>query len=472
MNAVLRPRPLRAAPACAAFLLAAFLLAASAGLAAQERVPAAAPADGSAAAPALLGLQQDLRRLAETVLPVVVTVDTATSALDDPVGRPERDPLERDLLERDLRAPPIPGVGSGVLVRRDADRYFVLTNLHVVRDKERITVTLRDGRSLAAEIVGADDRIDLAMLAVRTPADLPLARLGDSGGVRTGDLVLAVGSPFGLDATLTLGIVSAVGRSGLQVGNISDFIQTDASMNPGNSGGPLVDISGRVVGINTWIQAQQDRSAGVGFALPIDNVKPVIDQLIEVGSVRYAWLGVSVIGPPIVDYLAPGRQGAVLYGVIAGQPADRAGLQAGDVVVAVAGRNVRGSDELIRAIGALEPNAPADLRLVRDGRERTVPVTPAVRDDDAEQAAAWPALRVQALDELTERARAARPAAGVYVTAAEDSGLEPGDTIVGIDGGSVADLRDFYRLINAKPEGVFVVQAVRGGGEVTVRLQR
>lgn len=467
MNAVLRPRPIRAAQACAAFLLAA-----SAGLAAQERVPAAAPADGSAAAPALLDLQQALRRLAETVLPVVVTVDTATSALDDPVGRPERDPLERGPLERDLRAPPIPGVGSGVLVRRDADRYFVLTNLHVVRDKERITVTLRDGRSLAAEIVGADDRIDLAMLAVRTTADLPLARLGDSGGVRTGDLVLAVGSPFGLDATLTLGIVSAVGRSGLQVGNISDFIQTDASMNPGNSGGPLVDISGRVVGINTWIQAQQDRSAGVGFALPIDNVKPVIDQLIEVGSVRYAWLGVSVIGPPIVDYLAPGRQGAVLYGVIAGQPADRAGLQAGDVVVAVAGRNVRGSDELIRAIGALEPNAPAELRLVRDGRERTVPVTPAVRDDDAEQAAAWPALRVQALDELTERARAARPAAGVYVTAAEDSGLEPGDTIVGIDGGSVADLRDFYRLINAKPEGVFVVQAVRGGGEVTVRLQR
>lgn len=464
MNAVLRPfrAALPAALPCAAFLLAAFLLAASAGLSAQERAPAAAPADGSAAAPALLDLRQALRRLAEAVLPVVVTVDTATSAGDEAFGR----------LERDLRALPIPGVGSGVLVRRDADRYFVLTNLHVVKDKERITVTLRDGSSLAAEVVGADDRIDLAMLVVRTSADLPLARLGDSGGVRPGDPVLAVGSPFGLDATLTLGIVSAVGRSGLQVLNISDFIQTDASMNPGNSGGPLVDISGRVVGINTWIQSQQDRSVGVGFALPIDNVKPVIDQLIEVGSVRYAWLGVNVIGPPIVDYLAPGRQGAVLYGVAAGQPADRAGLQAGDVVVAVAGRNVRGSDELIRAIGALEPNAPAELRLVRDGRERTVPVTPAVRDDDAEQAAAWPALRVQALDELTERARAARPAAGVYVTAAEDSGLEPGDTIVGIDGGPVADLRDFYRLINAKPEGVFVVQAVRGGGEVTVRLQR
>lgn len=455
MNAVLRP--LRAALPCAAFLLAA-----SAGLSAQERVPAAAPADGSTAAPALLDLQRALRRLAETVLPAVVTVDTATSAGDEALG----------LLERDLRAMPIPGVGSGVLVRRDADRYFVLTNLHVVKDKERITVRLTDGRSLAAEIVGADDRIDLAMLAVRTPADLPLARLGDSGDVRPGDPVLAVGSPFGLDATLTLGIVSAVGRSGLQVRNISDFIQTDASMNPGNSGGPLVDISGRVVGINTWIQAQQDRSVGVGFALPIDNVKPVIDQLIEVGSVRYAWLGVSVIGPPIVDYLAPGRQGAVLYGVIAGQPADRAGLQAGDVVVAVAGRNVRDADELIRAIGALQPNAPAELRLVRDGRERTVPVTPAVRDD-AEQPAAWPELRVQALEELTERARAARPAAGVYVTSAgEDSGLEPGDAIVAIDGGPVADLRDFYRLINAKPEGVFVVQAVRDGDEVTVRLQR
>ena len=279
---------------------AALVLAAASNLWAQDGSVTAGssvdpvPTDGTAGLAPLIDLQRALRRLADTVLPVVVKLDTEAS--------PDQD-----------RGPwlglPLPGVGSGVLVRRDGERYFVLTNNHVVKAADRITVILNDERSFPGEVVGADERMDLAIVALRTADDLPLARLGDSDSVRAGDLVLAVGSPFGLDATLTLGIVSAVGRSGGQVGNISDFIQTDATMNPGSSGGALVDISGQVVGINTWIQAQRDRWAGVGFALPINNVKPVIDQLIEVGSVRYAWLGVVLAGPDIVDHLAPGRSG-------------------------------------------------------------------------------------------------------------------------------------------------------------------
>ncbi len=471
-----RPRALRA---LRALTCGAFLLVAAAGLHAQED-PVAAPAGGSGTQTALLDLQTALRRLADAVLPVVVKVETESSAPDDAPAGPEWDPSLLPDPEQDPPLP-IPGVGSGVLVRRDAGRYYVLTNNHVVQDKERITVTLNDRRAFPAEVVGTDVHADLAVLAIDANGDLPVAVLGDSDGVRPGDLVLAAGSPFGLDATLTLGVVSAVGRSGVRVRSISDFIQTDATMNPGNSGGALVDVAGRVVGINTWIQTEEYRSTsprfastGIGFALPINNAKPVIDQLIETGAVRYAWLGVSVGGPDILEDLAPGRAGgAVIFDVFDGQPAAAAGIRPGDVVLSAGDRPIGDSDALIRAIAALTPEAPAEFRLVRDGAERTVVVRPGVRGDPPDLATTWPNVRVQPLQALTESRRAVRPDAGVYVTMApEDSELLPGDTIVGIDGAPVAGLRDFYRLINAKPAGVFVVRAVRGGGEVTGRLER
>ena len=303
---------------------AALLLAAAANLGAQDAAAAPNADAPSVTSAVLIDLQQAVRNVAESVTPAVVKLDTVAA------GQSRAD-LRPNLM-------PVPGVGSGVLVRRDGDRHFILTNYHVVRSAERIVVTLSDERSFPGEVVGADTRMDLAMVAVRTPDELPLADLGDSDTLRAGDLVLAVGSPFGLDATLTLGIVSAVGRSGGEVHNISDFIQTDANMNPGSSGGALVDITGRVVGINTWIQAQGSRWAGVGFALPINNAKPVIDQLIEDGSVSYAWLGVGLTGPDIVDYLTPGRSGAVLFDLYDGEPAHRAGLRPGDVVLGVAGQ--------------------------------------------------------------------------------------------------------------------------------------
>lgn len=434
-------------------------------VAANPGVPdaAAAPAADapSATSTVLIDLQQAVRNVAETVTPSVVKLDTVAAG-QDRASRP-------NLM-------PVPGVGSGVLVRRDGDRHFILTNHHVVRSAERIVVTLSDERSFPGEVVGADTRMDLAMVAVRTPDELPLAVLGDSDTLRAGDLVLAVGSPFGLDATLTLGIVSAVGRSGGEVGNISDFIQTDANMNPGSSGGALVDITGRVVGINTWIQAQGSRWAGVGFALPINNAKPVIDQLIEDGSVSYAWLGVVLAGPDIVDYLTPGRSGAVLFDLYDGEPAQRAGLRSGDVVLEVGGQEIADSDDLINAIVGLDPGQPTRFRLMRDGVERAVVVWPG--SEEPQPGTVWPGVRVQSLDALTELAQSALPDAGAFVftvgtgTAAMESGLRPQDVIVRIDGAEVRDLRDFYRLINAKQQGAFEMRVVRGGREVTVRVDR
>lgn len=415
---------------------------------------------------ALYDLQQALRAVAKAVLPVVVKLDTEATLDRGPTGDQGRPEF------------PVPGVGSGVLIRRDGERYFVLTNNHVVVEAERITVTLNGDRSFPAEVVGTDNRMDLAIISFETADELPLAELGDSDGLRAGDIVLAVGSPFGLEATVTSGIVSAVSRSGGVVGNISDFIQTDANINPGNSGGALVDISGKVVGINTWIQAQRGLSVGVGFALPINNVKPVIDQLIDIGTVRYAWLGVAIGGTNIVGYLSPGRNGVVLFGIFDGQPAANAGLLPGDVVLAVANKEMHDSDDLARMIAALEPGVPVTFRLVRDGAEQTVMVEPGLRGDDQDVAVAWPGIRVHSLQALTARARSALPDVGVFVlsvtrsTATAASGLQPRDTIVRIDGVTVSDLRDFYRLINTKPDGVFTVEAVREGRTRTFLLKR
>ena len=443
---------------------AALLLAAAANLGAQDAAAAPTADAASPASAVLIDLQQAVRHVAESVTPSVVKLDTVAAGRD----RDSRPSLM-----------PVPGVGSGVLVRRDGDRHFILTNYHVVRSAERIVVTLSDERSFPGEVVGADTRMDLAMVAVRAPGELPLAALGDSDTLRAGDLVLAVGSPFGLDATLTLGIVSAVGRSGGEVGNISSFIQTDATMNPGSSGGALVDITGRVVGINTWIQAHGSRWAGVGFALPINNAKRVIDQLIEDGSVSYAWLGVVLAGPAdpdIVEYLTPGGSGAVLFDLYDGEPAQRAGLRPGDVVLEVAGQEVADSDDLVSAIVALQPGQPARFRLMRDGIERAVVVWPGA--EEPQPGTVWPGVRVQSLQVLTEQARAALPEAGAFVfrvisgSAAMESGLRPQDVIVRIDGAEIRGLRDFYRLINARQEGSFDMRVVRDGREVTVRVNR
>ena len=418
----------------------------------------------SEAGTSLIDLQQALRKIAETVLPVVVKIDTVASSLNVPSR---------------WELTPVPGVGSGVLVRREKERHFILTNHHVVKDAERITVTLRDGRSFPGEIVGVDTRMDLAIVMVSATEELSLASLGNSSIVRVGDLVLAVGSPFGLDATLTLGIVSAVGRSGSEVGNVSDFIQTDANMNPGSSGGALVDIAGQVIGINTWIQARGNRSTGVGFALPINNVKLVIDQLIEAGSVDYAWWGVIVSGPDIIDDLAPGYSGAVLFDLYDGEPAQRAGLRAGDVVLAVAGREIADSDDLVDAIIALQPRFPVRVRLLRDGVEHAFVVWPG--SEQSELGIVWPGLRVQGLQDLTEQARLVLPDIGVFVvsvvpgSAAQHAGIERQDVVVRINGEEVRNLRDFYRFMNARTErgqSDLVIRLWRAGRHITVRVDR
>jgi putative serine protease PepD len=300
-----------------------------------------------------------VQAVANSVLPVVVQIETGTGT-----GR---------------------ATGSGVIMTTNG---YVLTNAHVVAGSARILVTLPSAESLRARLVGRDTASDLAVVKVER-SGLPVANFGSSGKLRVGELAVAVGSPFGLRGSVTTGIVSALhrvvnlpGGSGGEAGDLVNAIQTDAAVNPGNSGGALANASGQVVGINTAIatSGQAEANAGVGFAIPIDEALEVARQLIAGRPVRVPFLGVQAVAdlsPEVAEqYRLGGRAGALVQSVLAGSPAANAGLRGGDLVVRVAGRSVRGWDELKVAVRQVEVGQTIPIVVVRQGRELTLSITP------------------------------------------------------------------------------------------------
>ena len=264
--------------------------------------------------------------------------------------------------------------GSGVIV--DAAQGYVLTNAHVVENATSIEVTTKDNRRLKARLVGRDPETDIAVLQV-PGGSLTAVPMGDSDRLQVGDFVLAVGNPFGLGQTVTSGIVSALGRTGLGIEGYEDFIQTDASINPGNSGGPLVDLQGRVVGINTAILAPSGGNVGIGFAVPINIARQVMDQLISGGEIKRGRIGVAIqdLTPDIAQALGTTHtQGAVIARVVPGSAAERAGLRTNDLVVAVNGVPIRNGAELKNHVVVARIGDAVDLTVVRGGSERTVAV--------------------------------------------------------------------------------------------------
>jgi Do/DeqQ family serine protease len=265
--------------------------------------------------------------------------------------------------------------GSGVIV--DAQNGYVLTNNHVIKNADLIEVTLRDKRRLKARLVGTDPATDIAVLKIATE-NLVAVPFGDSDKSEVGDFVLAIGNPFGLGQTVTSGIVSAVGRSGLGIEGYEDFIQTDAPINPGNSGGALVDLRGRLIGINTAILAPSGGNVGVGFAVPINMARSVMDQLVRTGHIERGWIGVG--GQDVTPDLMAGLQtrhseGAVISAIQPGSPADRAGLRIGDLVLAVDGATITSWQHLLNNIALAKVNSEMSLTIERQGRTLTVPVT-------------------------------------------------------------------------------------------------
>jgi len=307
--------------------------------------------------------------------PSVVNVSTSKEI------RSPRHPLLNDPVFRRFFGEQLPdeaqrasSLGSGVIVSASG---YVLTNHHVVEAADEIEVTLGDGKKLLAKVVGNDPDTDLAVLRLDAE-NLPAISFGSSEALRVGDVVLAIGSPFGFTQTVTSGIVSALGRTGLGINTFENFIQTDAAINPGNSGGALIDASGNLIGINTAIFSPSGGSMGIGFAIPVSTAKMVLEQIVKSGSVTRGWIGVEAqaLNAAMAESFKLGStRGALIAGVLRGGPADKAGVKPGDVLVEVQGKPVADPAGMLNLIAALAPGEAAKVKLKRQGQEVDATIT-------------------------------------------------------------------------------------------------
>jgi serine protease Do len=422
-------------------------------------IPAAQPVPGGTFA-----------QVAAAVRPAVININTVMRGT-------ARTPLEEFFGEEFFRrffgeAPPElmqRSLGSGVIVDPSG---IALTNAHVVQRATDIEAVTSDGRKHKATLVGLDAKTDLAVLRLQGPGPYAAAALGDSDQMHVGDWVLAIGSPFGLEQTVTAGIISAKGRV-IGQGPFDDFIQTDAAINPGNSGGPLVNMSGQVVGINTAIVA---RGQGLGFAIPINMAKKVYADLVARGRVARGWLGVSV--QPLTSELAksfgaPDTRGVLVADVIPESPAHQAGLQAGDIILEFDGRKVEAPTDLQRTVGLTEPGRSVALKVWRERAEKRVEVKIAETPEEAQplrpaRARSLLGLEVRPVTPELARQFTLREATGVVVVRVEDgspaaaAGIQRGDVIREMNRQRVRSMGDFERL----------TRDLKEGDRVTLLLQR
>ncbi|UCH77496.1 MAG: DegQ family serine endoprotease [Candidatus Coatesbacteria bacterium] len=379
--------------------------------------------------------------------------------------QPEEDRLER-------------GSGSGVIVSADG---YILTNNHVVTEADEITVVAADGERYEATVVGTDYRTDLAVIKIEGK-NFPAAKLGDSSQLEVGEWVLAVGNPFELQNTVTAGIVSARGRSNVGLAEYEDFIQTDAAINPGNSGGPLVNLDGEVVGINTAIATRTGGNMGIGFAIPINMAKQVMDELIKTGKVTRGWLGVY-IQPVTADFQKQFRlkstAGALVADVNAGGPADKAGLKRGDVIVRYQGEKIEDTNHLRNLVADTEVGTNAEVGVIRNGKEKKIRVK--IGELPEEEAAAGrqlgggfeedvgfevknltPSLRRQL--GLAENQEGVVVVNLKQVSDAYQQGLRQGDVIIELNRQEIADVSDFNAALGDLGPGDTVLLVVITAG--------
>ena len=438
-------------------------------------------------------LQTTFRSVSDTVLPSVVEVDiTQTKTYTNPLGN-MTNPFEwffgnggsSDGSSGNTREYQTSGLGSGVIVRKTGNTYYVLTNNHVAGDATKISVKLYDDRTFEAKLVGTDDRIDIALISFETKDNLPVAKLGDSDKVKVGEICLAFGAPLGYSQSVTQGIVSATGRSESSMSSISDYIQTDAAINQGNSGGPLVNIYGEVIGINTWIASSSGGSVGLGFAIPINNVKNAIDAFIKDGKITYGWLGVSLleVTDEFKQELGVGKQsGAFAAEVFVGSPAYKAGIKPGDYIVELNGKTVKNVNQLVRDVGYLEAGTTATFKILRGGTktyELKVKIEARAKDVDSQNNKLWPGFIATPLtDEVRESLKLDnKKVQGVVVANVESKSpaaslrLQDGDVITAVNGKAVKNLAEFYQeLANATKSVNFDIYS--NGGTITTGTYR
>ena len=411
-----------------------------------------------------------LAPMLDRTTPAVVNIATTTKVrqrnplMEDPFFRRFFNIPDRPMPERRATS-----AGSGVIV--DKDNGYVLTNAHVVDGADEVEVTLKDGRSLPAEVIGVDREVDLAVVKV-TAEELTEIRIADSNKLRVGDFVVAIGNPFGLGQTVTTGIVSALNRTGLGIEGFEDFIQTDASINPGNSGGALVNLHGELVGINTAIIAPAGGNVGIGFAIPTDMAANVMQQLIEHGEVRRGLLGVTVqdLSPELADAFGIEQEkGVVITQVMEDSSAADAGIQPGDVVLAVDGRPVKRSADLRNRVGLSPVGEKVELSIVRDGKRRNI--TAVIRESSQLSANGSELSKYLEGAELRGLREGELPYAdsGILVENVEQgspawrAGLRPGDVIINANRQDVADMEELRAAI-PKEDSAILLRVNRKGG--------
>ncbi|MEX3985690.1 Do family serine endopeptidase [Paraburkholderia sp. EG287A] len=314
---------------------------------------------------------------AQKAMPAVVNVFSSKDGSLPPDPR-QNDPLFRYFFgdrnkNQKQQEQPAANLGSGVIVSPDG---YILTNQHVIDGADQIEIALSDGRTTNAKVIGIDPETDLAVLKINLP-NLPTITLGRMDQTRVGDVVLAIGNPFGVGQTVTMGIISALGRNHLGINTFENFIQTDAPINPGNSGGALVDVNGNLLGINTAIYSRSGGSLGIGFAIPVSTARSVLESIITSGSVTRGWIGVEPqdVTPEIADSFGlKEKSGAIVAGVLQGGPADKAGIKPGDVLTSVNGEAITDTTRLLNVIAQIKPGTDAKIHLVRKNKDMDLDV--------------------------------------------------------------------------------------------------
>ena len=485
-------------------------------------VPALAIADPTADTPVLSpgdrsilqAFQNASRNIAATVLPVVVRVDVEKNVKMNRAnpfqfffnGQPfdgNGQQQQGDNNNNDGPTQKQGGFGSGIIIEQKDDTVYVLTNNHVVDGADKYVVQTHDNKSFDAKLVGADKNRDLAVISFTTRNKMAVAKLGDSNQVRAGDISYAVGSPYGIQNTITQGIISAVGRNasdlpgggGDTASSFTDYLQTDTAINPGNSGGALVNINGEVIGINTWIATRTGENVGLGFAVPINNAKKVVVDFLTKGHVEYGWLGIKtgdIIDETRSDLkLSRDQKGAFAVSVIHNSPAEKSGLLPGDVLTNVNGVVINSANDLIRTISGLDVNTEVKVQLIRNGSPQTLTVKLGLRDDKGDMSS-WPGFSVIPMsDDIRKEMKANPPPAGnkqapklsdipngsLIVVGVEDgsnageAGLRQGDVVTAVAGQNVKSVGDFYQAMGKSGKNVDL-KILRNGKEVSLSFQK
>ncbi len=438
-----------------------------------------APLQTMAAMPSQVPGQGALPSLApvlEKVLPAVVSVQVEGTAVQ---GQKVPDELKKyfgDELpdQQQQQAQPFEGLGSGVII--DAAKGYVLTNNHVINQAQKINVQLNDGREFEAKLIGGDDQSDIALLQLQNPSNLTQIAIADSDKLRVGDFVVAVGNPFGLGQTATSGIVSALGRSGLNLEGLENFIQTDASINRGNSGGALLNLNGELIGINTAILAPSGGSVGIGFAIPSNMAQTLSRQLIQFGEIKRGLLGIK--GTEMSADIAKAfnlnvQRGAFVSEVLPNSGSAKAGIKSGDVIVSLNDKPLNSFAELRSRIATTEPGAKVKLGILRDGKPQDVEVTlDKSTSSSASAELISPALQGASLSDgqLKDGTKGINIENVEKGSAAAQAGLHKDDVIIGINRTPVQSIAELRKVLETKPS-VMALQIMRGNETIYLLLR-